>query len=78
MRVRARFDEKLQDMENLLIKMGAEVEEIVSLAFKSFLVQDRELAKRVIALDKNIDYLEIEVEKVYRSNRITTTTCRRS
>ncbi len=63
MRVRARFDEKLQDMENLLIKMGAEVEEIVSLAFKSFLVQDRELAKRVIALDKNIDYLEIEVEK---------------
>lgn len=63
MRVRARFDEKLQEMENLLIKMGAGVEEVVSLGFKSFLVQDHELADRVVKLDDEIDVLEIEIEK---------------
>jgi len=63
MRVRARFDEKLQEMENMLIKMGAEVEEIVSLAFKSFIDQDHGLAEIVIKMDETIDYLEIEVEK---------------
>lgn len=63
MRVRARFDEKLQEMENLLIKMGAEVEGIVAMGFKSFLEQDHELAKKVIELDEGIDYLEIQVEK---------------
>lgn len=63
MRVRARFDEKLEEMENQLIKMGAEVEEIVTLAFKSFSRQDHELAKKVIKLDDSIDELEIEIEK---------------
>lgn len=63
MRVRARFEEKLQEMENLLIKMGAEVEDIVSLGFKSFLVQDHELAQRVIDMDEEIDTIEIEIEK---------------
>lgn len=63
MRVRARFDEKLEEMENQLIKMGAEVEEIVALAFKSFSTQDHELAKKVIKLDDSIDELEIEIEK---------------
>jgi phosphate transport system protein len=63
MRVRARFDEKLQEMENLLIKMGAEVEEIVTLAFKAFLAKDHALANKVIELDDSIDDLEIEIEK---------------
>lgn len=63
MRVRARFEEKLQEMENLLIKMGAEVEDIVSLGFKSFLTQNHELAQRVIGMDEEIDRIEIEIEK---------------
>jgi len=63
MRVRARFDEKLQEMENLLIKMGAEVEEIVTLAFKAFLAKDHTLATKVIELDDSIDDLETEIEK---------------
>jgi len=63
MRVRARFDDKLQDLENLLIKMGAEVEDLVSLAFRSLVDQDIELANKAIKMDEAIDNLEIEIEK---------------
>lgn len=63
MRVRARFDEKLQELENLLMKMGANVEEILTLAFKSLLERDVELAKEVISMDKEIDFIEIQIEK---------------
>lgn len=63
MRVRARFDEKLQELENLLMKMGANVEEILTLAFKSLIDRDVELAKKVISMDKEIDFIEIQIEK---------------
>lgn len=63
MRVRARFDEKLEELENLLVKMGADVEAILSLSFKSLLEHDLELAKEVIEMDKEIDLIEIKIEK---------------
>ncbi|MBN2897865.1 MAG: phosphate signaling complex protein PhoU [Clostridia bacterium] len=63
MRVRARFDDKLQELENQLIKMGANVEDVVSMAFKALLERDTALAKKAIAADGEVDRLEIEIEK---------------
>jgi phosphate transport system protein len=63
MRVRARFDDKLQELENLLVKMGAEVEALVSIAFRSLIEQNVHLAEEAIKMDEEIDYLEIKIEK---------------
>lgn len=61
--MRAILDSKMVKIQGLLLKMSANVEEIVEKSIRSLVSQDLELAKEVIALDERIDELEEQIEK---------------
>jgi len=53
---------QMKEIEDMLLKMGAEVEEMLSLAITSLLERDAETATKVIAMDELVDKLEIDIE----------------
>jgi len=61
--MRTIFDNKIHELEDLLIKMGAKVEKIVDMSFTSLFERNDELAKMAIENDKEIDEIEIIIEK---------------
>jgi len=62
--MRTRFEEQLTHLNNILIEMGALVEKTIADADKALIGQDVELAKKIIALDDEIDHMEQEVESL--------------
>lgn len=56
------FEQELEALKTSLIKMGSLAEEAISLAIRSFLDQNVELARRVIDGDERINDLEIEID----------------
>ncbi|MCL2678315.1 MAG: phosphate signaling complex protein PhoU [Clostridiales bacterium] len=60
--MREKFDEKLNQLFNSLIEMGALVEKSISDASAALVGQDVELARKIIASDDEIDEKEREVE----------------
>ncbi|MDK2802956.1 MAG: phosphate signaling complex protein PhoU [Oscillospiraceae bacterium] len=63
MRPRSRFDDELEDLNIKLIEMGALAQEAISDSVKALLTNRPELAKSVIANDRNIDELEKVIEQ---------------
>ncbi len=61
--MRSVLDERLQEIEELLLKMGSQVEEQIDLSLKALMTKDLELANRTIGLDKRTDNLELSIEK---------------
>jgi phosphate transport system protein len=59
---RATFDSELEALNNDLIKMGALVEEAITLSIDALLKYDHELSKKVITSDNVIDDLEKVIE----------------
>jgi len=62
--MRTQYDEQLAEMNRLLLKMGASIENAIQMASKALLTQDRELAEKTIQYDSEIDSLEKEIEHV--------------
>ncbi|MGN0596717.1 MAG: phosphate signaling complex protein PhoU [Ruminiclostridium sp.] len=60
--MRTAFDEKLKGMNNSLIEMGTLIEEAISSSFKALKTGDRELAKKIMQGDKEVDRMEKAVE----------------
>lgn len=60
--MRLALQNQMSEIESLLLKMGAEVEAMISMAISSLLNKNIEDAKKVIEMDKLVDKLEIDIE----------------
>ncbi len=60
---RSRFDDELEDLNIKLIEMGALAQQAISDSVQALLTNRPELAKSVIANDRNIDELEKVIEQ---------------
>ncbi|MEL0068484.1 MAG: phosphate signaling complex protein PhoU, partial [Gammaproteobacteria bacterium] len=58
-----KFDQELEDLRNLVLKMGGLVEQQVSNGLEALLNGDEQLAKKVIKRDKKVNALEVEVDE---------------
>ena len=56
------FDDDLDELKELLLRMGAMVEEAISKAIRSLLERDTELAEEVIRADDDIDQIELLID----------------
>ena len=56
------FDDQLKFLENKLLEMAGAVEQAIYHSVKSLVARDEQLAQSVIANDKGINELELEVE----------------
>jgi len=59
---RSKYDEQLDEMYELLLKMGEATEQAIAWAERALATQDREMAQAAIANDSQIDELEKAVE----------------
>ncbi len=57
------FDRDIERLKDLLLRMGAMVEESISQSIRSLLERDSELAEKVIANDDQIDRAEVEIDR---------------
>lgn len=60
--MRTVFDEKLKDMNNSLIEMGTLIETAIAGSFKALKTGDKELAKKIMQDDKDVDRMEKTIE----------------
>jgi phosphate transport system protein len=62
--MRERFDEQLSYLHREMIEMGAQCEEVISLAIDALVHNDEALIEKVFALEKEIDKKEREIESI--------------
>jgi len=60
--MRSRFDEQLLQLNDMLVDMGAMIEKSITLATQAIVKHDKKMAKKAIAMDKEIDDQEKEIE----------------
>ncbi len=61
--VRERFTQKILEVKQKVLKMGALVENIIDTSVTAMKTQDLNLARNVLKKDDEIDQLELEIEK---------------
>jgi len=57
------FEKELQDIRSLVLAMGGLIEQQVANAQKALLTADIELARSVIALDEEVNELEVKIDE---------------
>jgi phosphate transport system protein len=57
------FDRDIEDLKDLLLRMGAMVEDAITQSIRSLLERDTPLAEEVIANDNRIDQMELEIDR---------------
>ena len=57
------FDDELKSLNQDVLKMGAYAEEAIYLSIEALKNRDREIAKKVIANDSNVDKLELAIDE---------------
>jgi len=57
------FDDELKGLNQDILKMGAYAEEAIYLSVEALKNRDKELAKKVITNDNNVDKLELDVDE---------------
>ena len=62
--MRTRFDDQLTELNNNLIRMGALIENAITMAIKALMEHDSELAKKTMGSDDEIDEMEKEIESL--------------
>ncbi|HEX6939702.1 MAG TPA: phosphate signaling complex protein PhoU [Longimicrobiales bacterium] len=62
MRAQRHFQEELDRLKSLLVRMAGLAEEAVRLAVEALRERNSEMARRAIALDQEIDALELEID----------------
>ena len=60
---REHFEQKILDIKQKVLRMGALVENIIDMAVTAFKTQNLDLARKVCEKDDEIDQLELEIEK---------------
>lgn len=60
--MRNRFDEELEMLNTMMIKMGSKCEDAISIAIIGLLNDDDELIERVFKIEDEIDQMEKEIE----------------
>lgn len=56
------FDKDIEELTDKLLRMGAMVEDAISQSIRAMLERDTTLAERVIAMDSEIDRMELELD----------------
>ena len=57
------FDREIEHLKELLLRMGAMVEEQISQSIRALLERDTAVAERVIAGDTEVDRMELEIDQ---------------
>jgi len=57
------FDDELKSLNQDVLKMGAYAEEAIYLSIEALKNRDKEMAKKVIASDSNVDKLELTIDE---------------
>ena len=57
------FDEELATLKSKLLQMGALVEEQIREALRALVDRDEDLAKKVIANDRRVNTLDVEIDE---------------
>jgi phosphate transport system protein len=57
------FDRDIEDLKDLLLRMGAMVEDAIMQSIRSLLERDTALAEEVIGNDNRIDQMELEIDR---------------
>jgi phosphate transport system protein len=57
------FDRDIEEIKDLLLRMGAMVEDSISRSIRALMERDTALAEQVIARDDDIDRMEIEIDQ---------------
>src|SRR5450432_1155334 len=58
------YEGELRKLRDQLLRMGAKVEEIISGSIKALLERDSELATRMIAFDRKINQMEVDIDEL--------------
>jgi len=62
--MRAKFEEQLALLNNMLIDMGAMVENAIKYAIEALIKQDAGLAKKAVKYDMDVDQMEKDIESL--------------
>lgn len=57
------FDRDIEEIKDLLLRMGAMVEDSISQSIRALIERDTDLAEKVIAGDDDIDRMEVEIDQ---------------
>ena len=57
------FDRDIDELKQLLLRMGAVVEDAIGLGIRALLERDTQVAESVIAADRMIDQMELDVDQ---------------
>ncbi|MBV8518948.1 MAG: phosphate signaling complex protein PhoU [Acidobacteria bacterium] len=57
------FDRDIEEIKDLLLRMGAMVEDTISQSIRALMERDTDLAEEVIARDDEIDRMEVEIDQ---------------
>ncbi|MCE9672897.1 phosphate signaling complex protein PhoU [Myxococcus stipitatus] len=60
------FEQDLRDLREKLLAMGAKVEGLISQSMRALTDRDSPLAEKVVAADKDVNRLEVEVDELCR------------
>ena len=58
------YEGELRKLREQLLRMGAKVEEIISGSIKALLERDSDLATRMIAFDRRINQMEVDIDEL--------------
>ena len=58
------FENELENLRERVLLMGARVEEMLMLSFRSFAERDARTAENTIPLDRQIDQMEVEIDEL--------------
>ena len=57
------FDRDIEDIKDLLLRMGAMVEDAINQSIRALLERNTDLAEEVIKHDDEIDKMEVEIDQ---------------
>lgn len=60
------FEQDLRDLREKLLAMGAKVENLIAQSMKAITERDSPLAEKVVAADKDVNRLEVEIDELCR------------
>jgi phosphate transport system protein len=60
------FEQDLRDLREKLLAMGAKVENLIAQSMKALTDRDSPLAEKVVAADKDVNRLEVEIDELCR------------
>lgn len=60
------FEQDLRDLREKLLAMGAKVENLIAQSMKALTERDSVLAEKVVAADKDVNRLEVEIDELCR------------